>query len=304
MACVCTCGGDVPALQPIRDADPYANTIELLSELHADVEDSEGVFSVVARSADIERCLDEGQIGLLPAIEGASPIQGDVGRLMDLVDRGIRVIGLTWNSRNEIAVGLEAGDGGLSSFGARAVEVMNRRGVIIDLAHASEATFWDVARESVAPLVDTHSNAKAVWDHARNLSDHQLDAIGASGGVVGLCLYPSFVGEQPVTVEMVAKHASYLASHIGIDAVVIGADFIDYALEEIVGDLSAHGDLYPADSFTYPVGVETAAGLQALMRGLRRGGFDDSMLRKIGIDNFLRVYAQTERIAGLAWRGP
>ena len=103
--------------------------------------------------------------------------------------------------------------------------------------------------------------------------------------------------------EMVSKHATYLAAHLGIDGLVIGADFIDYALEEIVGDLSEHSDLYPAGSFTYPDGVETAAGLQTLMAGLRASGFDDAALARVGIGNFLRVYAATERSAELAWRG-
>lgn len=300
VACVCTCGGDVPALQPIPEADPYTNTVVLLGALYGDVADSDGAFAVVTGSSDLKRCIEEGQIGLLPAIEGASPIQRDIGRLVDLHERGIRVIGLTWNSANDLAVGLEAGEGGLSSLGARAVEVMNRRGIIVDLAHASEATFWDVARESFAPLVVTHANARAVCDHPRNLTDRQLDEVGASEGVVGLCVYPSFVGQQPISVDAVVKHATYITTRLGLGALVIGADFIDYALDEILGDLRRHSDLYPEDSFAYPDGVESAAGLQRLMRGLRASGLDDSALREIGIGNFLRVYAHTERCAGLA----
>src|SRR5262249_24530083 len=159
----------------------------------------------------------------------------------------------------ELAVGLDAGEGGLSILGVRAVEMMNRLGVMIDLAHASPATFWDVVQVSAAPLVASHANAKGVWNHPRNLDDDQLEALAASGGIVGVCCYPSFPGPQPLTLEDVLDHADYLLRHVGHEGVVIGADFIDYAVEELVGDLREHSDLYPDGSFTYPRGLETAA---------------------------------------------
>jgi membrane dipeptidase len=294
VACVCTCGGDVPALRPIADADPHTNAVALLDALRSDVAESKGAFAVVTSSADLGRCIDEGQVGLIPALEGASPIQGDLERLIDLYERGIRVVGLTWNSRNELAVGLDSGEGGLSPLGVRAIHAMNELGVIIDLAHAAETTFWDVARESHAPLVVTHANARGVLDHPRNLTDDQLDRVGSSGGVVGLCLYPAFVGTQPIGADMVVKHAAHMVNRIGIDGLVVGPDFIDYAVEQILGDLGEHGALYPADSFTYPVGLESARGLQLLMQALDSSGFDDGALHKVGIANFLRVYADAE----------
>jgi membrane dipeptidase len=294
VAVVCTCGGDVPALQPITDADPYTNAVALLDALRSDVTDSEGAFAVVTNSAGLGRCIDEGQVGLIPALEGASPMQGDLGRLIDLCERGIRVVGLTWNSRNELAVGLDAGEGGLSPLGVRAIHAMNTRGIMIDLAHASETTFWDVARESQAPLVVTHANARGVLDHPRNLTDDQLDRVGSSGGVVGLCLYPSFVGAQPIGADMVVRHATYMVNRISIDGLVIGPDFVDYAVEQILGDLEEHSALYPEDSFTYPVGLESARGIQLLMQALDSAGFDDGALYNVGIANFLRVYAAAE----------
>ena len=294
VACVCTCGGDVPALRPIADADPYTNAVALLDALRSDVAESEGAFAVVTSSADLGRCIDEGQVGLIPALEGASPIQGDLGRLIDLYGHGIRVVGLAWNSRNELAVGLDAGEGGLSPLGVRAIHAMDTHGIMIDLSHASETTFWDVARESRAPLVVTHANARGVVDHPRNLTDEQLDRVGSSGGVVGLCLYPSFVGTQPIGADMVVKHATYMVSRIGIDGLVVGPDFIDYAVDQILGDLGEHSALYPEGSFTYPLGLESARGLQLLMDALHSSGLDDEALHKVGVGNFLRVYADAE----------
>lgn len=304
VACVCTCGGDVPALQPLGANDSYLGAVALLDALHADVAESEGWVSVATSSDAAARYIQDGTLAVIPALEGAAPVERDLGRLVDLYERGIRVIGLTWNSRNKLAVGLDSGEGGLSEFGARAIEVMNRLGVVVDLAHASSATFWDVARESAAPLVVSHANARAVWDHPRNLDDEQLDAVGSSGGVVGLSLCPSFVSAQPVTLDDVLDHAEYLVRRMGIDSVVVGADFIDYALEEVLGDLRSHGDLYPEGSFTYPAGLETASELQNLVRGFGTRGFDQSDLISIGVSNFLRVAKRTEQVAAVAWVGP
>jgi membrane dipeptidase len=298
VACVCTCGGDVPALQPLPDADPYTNTVAVLEELQADARESDGRVAVAMSTEQLARCMDEGVFALVPAIEGASPIQGDLARLADLYDRGIRVVGLTWNSRNELAVGLDAGEGGLTPLGVRAVEAMNRHGIVIDLAHAALATFWDVARETSSPLVVSHANAKAVWDHPRNLDDRQLDAVGESSGIVGLTLYPSFVGSQPVTLDNVLQHADYLIDRIGIESVAVGADFIDYAVDEILRDLRRHGDLYPEGSFTYPEGLETASGLPTLFGGLEARALGDGALRMLGVTNFLRVFEHTERLSG------
>jgi membrane dipeptidase len=207
---------------------------------------------VVGSSFELTGALSHGQIAVIPAIEGASPIEDDMGRLAELYDRGLRVLGLTWNSRNRVAVGLNAGEGGLSPLGERVLEFANDHGVVVDLAHASAETFWDVARRTAAPLVVSHANASSVWSHPRNLTDAQLDAVAQSNGVVGLCFYPSFVSQQPVSLAAVVDHARYVLARLGGDHLCIGADFIDYALDEILADLSDHGDLYPRDELTYP----------------------------------------------------
>jgi membrane dipeptidase len=297
VACVCSCGGDARTLRPREHDDPYANAVAMLQELHADVAESDGRVAVVTSTDEMVDCIERGALAVLPGLEGASPIQGDLTRLEELHERGVRVVGLTWNSRNELAVGLDSGDGGLTPLGARAVEAMNRLGIMIDLAHASPSTFWDVAGTSSAPLVVSHANAKGVWDHPRNLDDDQLEAVRTSGGVVGLTLYPSFIGPQPVTLEMLLDHADYLIRRIGITSVAIGADFIDYALDEMLGDLRSHTALYPEGSFTFPAGLESASGLQNLVRGLESRGFDSDALSMIGVSNFLRALGQTERIA-------
>src|SRR4051794_21583900 len=145
-ACVCTVGGDVPSLCPLGIDDPYGSALAMLRELHADVAEAGGEIAVVATASEMARCLADGTFALLPALEGALPFRGDLRLVEDLCDRGVRVVGLTWNSRNEFGVGVGAGEGGLTRQGLRAVALMNDLGVVIDVAHASPTTFFDVAR--------------------------------------------------------------------------------------------------------------------------------------------------------------
>jgi membrane dipeptidase len=170
--------------------------------------------------------------------------------------------------------------------------------MLVDLAHASPTTFWDVVRETAAPVFVSHANARAVCDHPRNLDDDQLMAIAASRGAVGLVFFPNFVGPQPVTLDGVLAQLEYLASRVGFDSVVIGPDFVDFAVEEMLSDLGAHGDLYDESSLKFPAGLETVAAMQNLVAALPLHGFDEDAIGKLTASNFLRVLEETEAVAG------
>jgi membrane dipeptidase len=172
---------------------------------------------------------------------------------------------------------------------------MNDLGVLVDLAHSAPATFWDVVRATRAPVYDSHANAKTVYDHPRNLDDEQLGAIRKSSGAVGV-FWPHFVTAGPSTVADVVAHLTYLLETVGPESVVIGADFIDYGLDELAGDLREHGSLYP-DLPVYPMGLETVRGMQNLVTTLPTAGLDDGVIGKVSAENFLRVWRATEAAA-------
>jgi membrane dipeptidase len=296
-ACVCTVGGDLLSLCPLGLDEPYGSAIAMLDALRDDVAESDGRLEVASSASEIAGCLERDVVALVPALEGAMPLKGEIRLIEDLYERGVRVIGLTWNSRNELATGVGAGTGGLTPAGVRAIGVMNRLGILIDLAHASEDTFWDAVRETSAPVFVSHANARTLCDHPRNLDDSQLDAVAASGGAVGLVFFPSFVGPQPVDLEAVLEHADYIAGRLGTGSIVIGADFVDFAVEEMARDLRAHGDLYDEDALRFPRGIESVASMQNVVAGLGRHGFTENAVAKVASANFLRVFAETERAA-------
>jgi len=162
------------------------------------------------------------------AIENGNALMGDLRRLDALYARGVRIVTLTWNGANELGYGARCdGTPGLTSFGRAAVGRMFELGIVPDVSHLNEAGFWDVAEIASAcakPFWATHSNCAAVHPHRRSLSDDQLRAVFACGGLVGLNLYTQFLGGAG-TAQDVARHLAHLMSLSGEDHAALGSDF-------------------------------------------------------------------------------
>ena len=148
-------------------------------------------------AADVELAKREGRVAILIGVEGGHAIESSLEKLRDLYDRGARYMTLTWNNGtpwagSSIGVG-GTRTGGLTSFGRDVVREMNRLGMLVDLSHVSEPTFFDAIAVSTAPVIASHSSARALNDHPRNLSDEQLRAIGRNGGVVNVNFFSRFI---------------------------------------------------------------------------------------------------------------
>jgi membrane dipeptidase len=217
-------------------------------------------------------------------LEGAEPLAPDLSGLEAWYGRGLRSIGLVWSRANAFAEGVpfrfpsspDTGPG-LSGAGRRLVRACNELGILVDLSHLNEAGFWDVARLSTAPLVATHSNAHALCESSRNLTDAQLDAIGASNGVVGVNFGVSFLRadgaqEAATPLEEIVRHVEYIAARIGIDHVAFGSDFDGALVSQELGGI---------------------AGFPKLVGALRGSGFGEDAVEKITHRNWLRVLGET-----------
>jgi membrane dipeptidase len=187
-------------------------------------ENSDDVFQVRTRS-DLDRIGSDGRIGLLLSLEGGEPLEGDPARLDELWELGVRLVGLTWNFPNAFAGGIDSPDEGLTDAGRALVDRVGELGGLVDLAHASEPTFAEAVERARHVLV-SHACCRALRDHPRNLSDDQLRALAARGGVVGVMALALTVGE-PATVERLVDHVDHAVETIGIEHVTLGADFID-----------------------------------------------------------------------------
>ncbi|MBR2002198.1 MAG: dipeptidase [Firmicutes bacterium] len=194
-----------------------------------------------ARSAEeILKNNAEGKLSAILTIEDCIFVEGKMERIEEMAKRGVKMASLTWNYENSIGYpnnkNAELHKLGLKPFGIEAVEAMNDLGIIVDVAHLSEGGFWDVMKYSKKPICASHSCARALCDHPRNLTDEQLAAMGNSGSVVGVNFYSAFLEKDNLTYssdEAILKHMVYIANKAGIETLALGSDFdgIDCDLE-------------------------------------------------------------------------
>lgn len=164
------------------------------------------------------------------AIEEGGAIDGSLEALRCLYELGVRAITLTWSNRNDIADGIneEATGSGLTLFGKQVVAEMNRLGMLVDVSHISTAGFWSVIETSTKPIIATHSNAKSLCSHPRNLNDEQIKALAQNGGLAGITFAGQFLEEdwRNACIESVYKHIDYMLNLIGNDDHIgFGSDF-------------------------------------------------------------------------------
>lgn len=166
----------------------------------------------------------------LLAIEEGGAIDGSLEALRCLYELGVRAMTLTWSNRNDIADGIneEATGSGLTLFGKQVVAEMNRLGMLVDVSHISTAGFWSVIETSTKPIIATHSNAKSLCPHPRNLNDEQIKALAQNGGLAGITFAGQFLEEDwhNACIESVYKHIDYMLNIIGNDDHIgFGSDF-------------------------------------------------------------------------------
>lgn len=179
--------------------------------------------------SDIEKNAAAKRVSALISIENGAVLEGELLRLDTLYRDGVRLITLTWNNENELAWSCAEPDPakGLKPFGREVVARMNELGMLVDVSHLSDAGFYDVARLSRAPFLASHSCARELCPHRRNLTDDMLRIIGEHGGVAGVALFPPFLNAEPdrASLEDFLSHVAHMLDHAGVDAVALGSDF-------------------------------------------------------------------------------
>ncbi|QHW34904.1 membrane dipeptidase [Paenibacillus rhizovicinus] len=188
--------------------------------------------------------LKPGVIGAMLSLEGADGLQGDPAMLRMLYVLGVRAIGLTWNNANWAADGvLETRGGGLTKKGRAFVEECNRLGILLDMSHLSDRAFWDMMQASSRPVIASHSNSRSHCQHPRNLTDDQIKALLAAGGLIGVTFVPQFVSSRvPAGIADVLRHVERICEFGGEQQLMFGSDFD--GIDHYVDGLSHPGELH------------------------------------------------------------
>ncbi|CAH1197741.1 hypothetical protein PAECIP111893_00931 [Paenibacillus plantiphilus] len=205
---------------------------------------SEPGIRFIKQPQDIRITREKGELGALLSLEGADALQGDLALLRMLFELGVRAIGLTWNNANWGADGvMEPRGGGLTSKGRAFVEECNRLGILLDVSHLSEQSFWDMLDMTKRPLIASHSNAGAICRHPRNLSDDQIRALIAMDGLIGITFVPEFViADGNAGVDDVLRHIDHICGLGGEKQLMFGSDFD--GINTHVAGLTHPGEVY------------------------------------------------------------
>ncbi len=258
-------------ISPADRPQAVARALVLIDRFYAAIAENAREMMPVKSFADLQEALAGGKLAALLTIEGGEALNGRIEVLRMFYRLGVRCLTLTWNHRNEIGDGVfeERTKGGLTRFGVAVVEEMNRLNMLVDVSHLAEPGFWDVLAVSKKPVIASHSNCRKLCAHPRNLTDEQIKALAAAGGIVGLCFYPALVHPEKPVLNRLLDHVDHIAGLAGVDYIGLGSDF---------------------DGFQGALpGLEDVSRLPVLTEGLLRRGYREEEIRKILGGNFLRL---------------
>jgi membrane dipeptidase len=308
-------------------------TLRLIDSVYAQAEHHPDRVTMSFSADDIERSHAEHKLAVLMGIEGGHSIEGDLGLLRDFYRLGVRYMTLTWSNTNEWAD--SSGDmsdlsvshhNGLTDFGKQVVLEMNRLGMMVDISHVSDKTFWDVIATSKAPVIASHSASRALLDTQRNLSDEMLKAIAKNGGVVDVVFASSLLDRgfnnealsqherllvagkdynakrqaagQPVTPEDTQR---FYVEWLGKNKIARApfsslVDHIDHVAKTAGIDHVGLGSDFNGQNF-FPEDMDSAADLPKITEALLERGYSPGDVKKILGENMLRVFRNVEQIS-------
>ena len=229
-----------------KKAAEYASAFRLFDDccrlINRELNDNPCGFHKAENSEELEKS----SYNIILSVEGGAVLGGDLNRVELLKKRGVRFLTLTWNGRNEIGDGILCDNPkGLSSFGKELIPVLEENNIIIDISHASEPLFYDVAQLSKKPFVATHSNSRKYCSNKRNLTDEQFRYICKSGGIVGLNFHRYFLKDDgKADFSDIEKHMEHFLSLGGEDNISLGSDFDGAEMPYCIKGVESMADLY------------------------------------------------------------
>ena len=255
-----------------EQSDPYQWALELINTYKREEEKNRNVIKQAFCYEDIIRNEEKGLISCILTIEEGAVLKGNLENLKSFYDLGVRLITLTWNYPNEIGYPnfmWKYSDRGLTNFGVELIDVMNEMGIIIDVSHLSDRGFYEVAYRSKYPFIASHSNARALTNNPRNLTDDMIKILANKGGVTGINFFSGFLGTSNIArVDDMVKHIRHIRNIGGIDVIALGSDF---------------------DGISTPVEFGDCSKIEVLFNSLVKNGFSEDEVDKISSKNALRL---------------
>lgn len=262
-----------------------------IADVRQMIADGSDRMTFVRSVADIRAARKAGKLAVGFHFQGSAPLESNPHLVEVFYELGIRHMLLVYNQMNAAATGChERVDAGLSRYGLRLVAEMNRVGMLVDCTHTGYRATMEIMEASAAPVIFSHSNARAVWDHERNIADEQALACARTGGIVGVTGVGKFMSARGTAeVADLMPHIRHFADLIGPDRVAIGVDNVYYLGDEYYRMFARHPDRWPNGYPPPPWHYFAPEQIPALADALLDAGFSETHARGILGENFLRV---------------
>ncbi len=266
-----------------ENKNPLESCLSYIDLLYEEIEKNKDKISIVYNYKDIEKNIRDNKMSALLSIEEGAVCKGNISLLRNFYRLGVRMMTLTWNYENELSFpnGYFSDDEnkrkGLKEKGFEFIDEMERLGMIIDVSHLSDDGIYDVYNNTKKPFIASHSNARSVCSHQRNLTDDMIRKIGYRGGVIGVNFNSSFLNNNYKSSDMskirdIIEHMRYIANTGGIDCVGLGSDF---------------------DGIDCPLEFENASNMQLIYEEMKKNKFKEEEIEKIFYKNALRLFKET-----------
>ena len=284
-------GVDYLSINVGYDAVPWSTTIRAIADYTNAIEARSDTV-LCSTFSQVLATWRAGKMAVTFDIEGMGSLHGDVSMVESYYRLGVRQMLIAYNLNNDAGGGCHDQDGGLTDFGRAVVREMNRVGMVVDCAHSGIKSGLEAMKLSSKPCIFSHANARALHDHERNITDEQIRAVAATGGVVGVNGLNRFLGDGAPTVESLVSHIDYMAKLVGTDHVGIGLDYDPSSGPGL--DESTSARYWPARQYPDSIQEESLppSTLPQVTQQLRSKGYGESDIRAMMGGNFIRVASQ------------
>ena len=266
----------------MQEGDSLVNCLRTIDLFHNEIEANKEDIGIVLSYNDILKNIEQNKMSALLSIEEGACCKGDVRLLRNFYRLGVRMMTLTWNYENELGFPNEiideklVLDRGLKNKGFEFIEEMENLGIIIDVSHLSDAGFYDILNNTKKPFVASHSNARNICGHRRNMTDDMIKKLSDRGGVMGLNFYSYFLNNNVASddiskIEDMIKHVKHIKNIAGIEVIGLGSDF---------------------DGIDCKVEIENSSKMQILAEKMKKEGFTENEIEHIFYKNVLNLFKE------------
>jgi membrane dipeptidase len=287
-------GVDVVCMNVGFDAAPREDAIVLLADFRRWIRAHGDDYTLVENVTDITRARRDGTLAVCFNLEGGCALFDHASMVSLYYELGVRWMLFAYNRTNALCGGCQDEDGGLTPFGLEVLAEMERVGMVVCCSHIGHRSAMEILERARRPVIFSHSNPKAVWNHPRNIRDEAILACARTGGVVGINGIGIFLGENDTRTELIVRHIDHVVGLVGTEHVGIGLDFCTDD-EEVQTFVKSHPETYPPAQYPQGLSMMEPERLPQIADALLRRGYAEADVRNIMGGNHLRIAEQVWR---------